>query len=212
MRVVRVDYDKPDIRAIEKAVEVLKLGGLVIYPTDTAYALGADAFNTRAVLDVYAVKRRPLNKYLTVTVSNMKMAEDYAIVTDVARVIMEKFMPGPLTVILPKRRSIPSVVNPRGIGVRIPGCKVALELAEKLGRPVVATSANITGMPPPYSALEAYRQLGSLVHLVLDAGQLPIRKPSTIIDVTGATPVLVREGPIPFSEVLREVRDALARH
>ncbi len=212
MRVIKVDYDKPDRKAIEMAVEVLKLGGLVVYPTDTAYALGADALNTRAVLDVYAAKRRPLNRYLTVTVSDTKMAEEYAIVTDIARAIMERLMPGPITVILQKRARIPDVVNPRHIGIRIPDCKIAVELAKRLGRPVVATSANITGMPPPYSALEAYRQLGSLVHLVLDAGQLPIRKPSTIVDVTGAAPTLVREGPVSFSEILREVRDAIARH
>jgi len=185
------------------AVEVLRGGGLVIYPTDTSYGLGADAENVEAVLRVYRVKLRPRTNPLTIAVSDFEMLRRYAIFDEKMETFMKSFLPGAVTFILPKTERVPDEVNPRAIGVRIPDNPIALELIRRFGRAVTATSANISGEPPAYTPEEAMRALPD-IELIIDAGPLPKRPTSTIVDLTGDRPVLVREGPVPFEAIIRK--------
>ena len=184
-----------------EAVEALRRGGLVIYPTDTAYALGGDAENPEAVERVYRVKLRPKEKPLTIAVSDFEMARRYAVIDERAEAILREFLPGPITFILRKTKRVPDVVNPRGIGIRIPDNQIALELISRFGRAVTATSANLSGNPPPYSAEAAMREIPE-ADVVIDAGRLPARGVSTIVDLRGRAPALIRPGPVPFERVL----------
>lgn len=189
---------------IDAAVEVLRRGGLIIYPTDTVYGLGADAENEDAVRRIYEVKGRPEEKKLTIAVSNITMAERYAIIDEYSRKLMEKFLPGKVTFILKKTPRVPDVLNPVAIGIRIPNFPVVLELIGRFGRAITATSANKSGRPPKLDPDEAASEVEA--DLILDFGLLPPSRPSTVVDLTGGEPVLIREGDVPFSLIVEEFR------
>ncbi len=188
------------------AVEVLEGGGLVIYPTDTTYGLAADAENREAVLKVYRVKVRPRSSPLSIAVSDFEMMERYAVFDERLRRFMEEFLPGAVTFILQKTERVPEEVNPRAIGVRIPDNPIAIELVGRFGRAVTATSANISGKPPAYTPEEAMMALPD-ADLIIDAGPLPRRPTSTVVDLTSGRPELVREGPVPFSEIVKKFKE-----
>ncbi len=188
------------------AVEVLERGGLVIYPTDTTYGLAADSENREAVLKVYRVKVRPRSNPLTIAVSDFEMMARYAVFDERLKRFMEEFLPGAVTFILPKTERVPDEVNPRAIGVRIPDNPIAIELVRRFGRAITATSANISGKPPAYTPEEAMIALPE-VDLIIDAGPLPRRPASTVVDLTSGRPELVREGPVPFVEILKKFQE-----
>ena len=190
------------------AVEVLERGGLVIYPTDTTYGLAADAENRDAVLKVYRVKVRPRSNPLTIAVSDFEMMARYAVFDDRLERFMRVFLPGAVTFILPKTERVPDEVNPRAIGVRIPDNPIAIELVRRFGRAVTATSANISGKPPAYTPEEAMMALPE-ADLIIDAGPLPRRPASTVVDLTSGRPELVRQGPVPFAEILKKFQEVV---
>ena len=158
----------------------------------------------RQVRKVYEAKERPTSKPLSIAVADLEMAKKYAIFTPEAEKLARRFLPGPLTIALPKREIIPDIVNPTAIAIRIPDNKIALEIIRELGRPITATSANMSGEPPPYSVEEAIKSLKHRFDLALDAGTLYGLKPSTVVDFTREpSPQITREGPISPEEILR---------
>ena len=190
---------------IPRVAEVVKRGGLVVYPTDTLYGLGADPFNREAVLRVYRAKGRPLDRPLPVLVSSLEAAERLVVFTPEARRLAERFWPGALTLVLPLRgdAGVPRELH-AGTGrlaVRMPGHPVALRLIEEAGGALTGTSANRHREPPPRTALEALQQLGQAVDIVIDSGPAPRGEPSTIVDLSGGEPLLIRRGAVAPEEI-----------
>lgn len=188
---------------IKHAAEIIKSGGLVIYPTDTVYGLGADAFNRQAVLRVFEAKRRKLGKPISIAVASMEKAREIVEWNDSADVVAKKFLPGPLTIVLKKKANFPDELtgDKDKIGVRIPGHEVALKLIKLADRPITTTSANIAGRPNPRTAKEAIEQIGNKVEFVLDAGECKIGEPSTVVDLTEGKVKILRAGAISKKEI-----------
>lgn len=205
-RVVKVELGRLPDKVLREAREILLRGGLVAYPTDTVYGLGANPLDERAVLRAFEAKRREA-KPMPVLVSSPEAAEKLVEVTDEARKLMERFWPGGLTLVLTKKPVVPDVVTCGlpSLGVRMPNHPIALELAELIGGYILGTSANISGQPAPKSAEEAVEQLGGSVDLVIDAGPCPVGVPSTVVDLTARPPRVVRAGAVSPEEVLREL-------
>ena len=190
-----------------RAAGILRSGGVVLYPTDTLYGLGADAFSDKAVSKVYAIKGRGGSKPIHCIVSDLAMASEYAEVNDAARILEKEFLPGPLTVILKKRSGLNAGIA-RGIdtvGIRIPDYEFCIELAKAFGQPYTATSANKAGEANLLSIAEITSQLGKAmdsIDLVVDGGTLPMSLPSTVVNLVSNSPVILREGAILSSEIL----------
>ncbi len=184
---------------IERAARILSKGGIVVYPTDTLYALGCDATNPEAVKRVFEIKRRSLSKPLPIAVASLEMMQEYCELDEKAEKLARAMLPGALTLLL-KKKNLPDIVTSGSakVAVRIPANELALKIIAALGKPVVATSANISGKAPPISAEEAMAQLSD-VDLVIDAGKLAERVPSTIYDPE--TGEVLREGKISKKEI-----------
>ena len=191
---------------VEKGVSILRNGGVIAYPTDTVYGLGAGIGFPRAIERIYAVKERPLSMPLPLLLDDVFQLTELAdSVPPLARLLMEKFWPGGLTLVLPASSSVPDFITAGGktVAVRIPDHPVPLALIKALGTPIVGTSANLSGQPSALTADEVYSQIGAKIDFVIDGGRCPGGKESTIIDVTGEKPVILREGAITRAEIER---------
>lgn len=187
----------------ESAVEVLRRGGVVAFPTDTVYGLGASAILEPALKRIYQVKRRPFNLALPLLLADVSDIEKVAAtVPRVAWRLASCFLPGGLTLVLHKAAWVSSIITAGGdtVAVRVPGHPVPRALARGLGVPIVGTSANITGQPSPLTAEEVRRQLGNEVDLIVE-GECPGGMESTVVDVTTDPPVLLREGAISQQQI-----------
>jgi len=178
-KILKVDSNNPELDVIVEAADIIKGGGLVIYPTETCYGLGANALDESAVKKVFVVKKRALGKPISIIVSDLEMWEKCAYINESAKRLIEKFLPGPLTIALKKKDVIPDIVSVKSIAARIPSHPVALLLVKEAGVPITATSANISGRSPLYSAQKAFATFKKDVNLILDAGRLPRRRPSS---------------------------------
>jgi L-threonylcarbamoyladenylate synthase len=199
-------------KQIEKAVKILKKGGLVAFPTDTVYGLGAAVNISEAVERVFEVKKRPKDTALPVLIAEKdQIAEVAKEVPELAWLLADRFLPGALTIVLNKSKAIPDVVTGGGktVALRIPAHPVPLKLIRDLGNPIVGTSANLSGKPSRLTAEEVYAQLGDKVDMIIDGGQCPGGKESTVIDLTTKTPTVLREGAI-AKEALEMVYKAKA--
>ena len=190
---------------MEEAVRLLREGGVAAIPTDTLYGLAADAFNSDAIERVFAIKERPEGMALPVLLSDagqLSMVAQEA--PEPAHILAEAYWPGPLTLIVGKREGLPSrlTAGHATVAVRVPDHPVPRELARRLGRPITGTSANISGGPDPQSLDELRLQLGERVGRVVSAGPVPAGTASTIVDLSGNAPQLIREGSIPFAEIV----------
>jgi len=188
---------------IQPALEVLKSGGLVAFPTDTVYGLGALAFDGKAVESIYAVKDRPIEKAIPVLLGH---ADDLPKVTsalpEMAVKLTSRFWPGPLTLVLPKLQTLPQAVSATDtVAVRVPDHEVARALLRAAG-PMAVTSANISGQSSPTTAEEVFSQLNGRIALIIDGGKTPGGIPSTLVDCTKAIPEILRAGPISLDEIL----------
>jgi L-threonylcarbamoyladenylate synthase len=183
--------------SIQRALEVLRKGGLVAFPTDTVYGLGALAFDGDAVESIYLAKDRPIEKAIPVLIGDLEDLEKVSNdITDQTRKLASRFWPGPLTVIVPKKPTLPeSVSSTDTVGVRIPDHSVARELLRASG-PLAVTSANISGQPSPSTAQEVFDQLNGRIELIIDGGRTPGGVPSTLVDCSGSEIRVLREGPI----------------
>lgn len=194
--------------AVREAVASLRRGGVIAMPSDTLYALVAAAEDTPAVARVFSIKGRDASNPLPLFVASREMAERVGRFSPAARRLAERFWPGALTVVLPRREEFQSAALAGGdtVGLRVPANEVALAIIEALGAPVTATSANRSGGADPTTAAEVRRQLGDDVDLIIDAGECPVGVPSTIVDCTRADPLVLRQGAIGEESI----RDALA--
>ena len=195
----------PEIQTqIEKGISILKQGGVVAFPTDTVYGLGASANIHQAVERIYKVKERPRNMALPLLLAHASQVSEVAeLVPPIAWILVRNFLPGALTIVLYKSSSVPDIVTAGGktVAVRIPAHYVPVALIEGVGTPIVGTSANLGGKPSLLTAGEVYSQLGDKIDLVIDGGRCPGGRESTIVDVTGEKPVLLREGAISREEL-----------
>ncbi|PKK86454.1 MAG: threonylcarbamoyl-AMP synthase [Thermoplasmata archaeon HGW-Thermoplasmata-1] len=186
----------------KQAVEALSDGELVVYPTETLYGLGADAKNVDAVKKVFEAKERPSGMALPVAVCDLKMMERIAEVGEVARKLYGLFLPGPLSMVLPRKEYLPKETagGLDTVMVRVPSHSIAIDLIESFGGPITATSANIHGGKNPSSLDIAFDQLGAKIKVYLNAGHLG-GTASTIVDLTTKKPAILREGAIPRNVV-----------
>lgn len=189
-----------------RGADVLRKGGVLLYPTDTLYGLGADALSTEAVAKIYAIKNRDLRKPIHCIVADLAMAYRYGIIGDEARQLAKAFWPGPLTLVVPKKAGVHSGIakDIDTIGIRIPNDEFCLALARKFGRPFTTTSANASGEESPRSIKDILTQLGTRVReidLVIDEGELPRRAPSTVAAVRENDVVILREGAIAAGDI-----------
>ncbi|MFQ5913337.1 MAG: L-threonylcarbamoyladenylate synthase [Nitrospinota bacterium] len=200
-----VNPEDPEASVLAEAARILRAGGLIGLPTETFYALAADGLSREAVSRALSAKGRDTSKPAGLLVADAEMVSVAAErIPDGARSLMERFWPGPLSLILSGKKGLPpGVLGERGgVSVRLPASAVAVGLIRLLGIPVTATSANRAGDPPPRTADEVLRGLGESVEAVLDAGEAPGGLPSTLVDARGESPVLLREGGIPWEEVV----------
>ena len=205
-KIVTINAFSPDAELIDRAAVLINKGEVIVCPTDTGYALAADALNTRAIARVFDLKGRSFNNPIHVAVDSVEAAAKYARINDIARYLAAHFLPGALTIVLPKKEVIPSmlVAGLETVGIRIPDNKVIIDLAGKTGRPITTTSANISGRPTPYSVAEIMAQLGGDVRkipLILDQGTIKVRELSTIIDLSVSPPQLIRQGRVSWLEI-----------
>ena len=193
---------------VERAVRALHNGGVVAFPTDTLYGLGADVFNPAAVEAIFTVKERPSGLALPILIDDWGQLERVAeSIPDPARVLAERFWPGPLTLIVNKSARVSDRVTAGAptVAVRIPDHPIPRAIARLLGGPITGTSANISGQPDPQNLHELTEQLGQKVDYLVTAGPPPFGAASTIVDITNDTPTLIREGAIPFDAITRLV-------
>ena len=199
--------DNPDAGILERAARLISEGKVIVCPTDTGYAFAANAIDPEAVTRVFALKGRSYANPIHVAVNSVTAAEKYAHVNKAARDLARSFLPGALTLVLPRKEIIPAllVAGLNTVGIRIPDNRIILDLAEMTNLPLTATSANASGQPAPYSVQEIVCQLGEAagnVALVLDQGPLATRDISTIVDLTVDPPRILRHGRIGAQEIL----------
>jgi L-threonylcarbamoyladenylate synthase len=191
-------------QAIEIAADSLRAGKLVAFPTETVYGLGADALNERAVAQVFAVKNRPHFDPLIVHLADKKEVPRYATVPDSrATALMERFWPGPLTLVLPKRPIIPDLITAGldTVAVRVPAHPVALALLRAAGIPIAGPSANPFGYVSPTTALHVQEMLGDVIDLILDGGPCTVGVESTVCGLNEAPAVILRPGGMAVEEI-----------
>lgn len=210
VKIFEVKSKTPSIAAIAEAASVIRVGGLIIYPTETVYGLGADARSDEAVAKVFLAKARPLENPVPIAVNSIEMARRVAELDRSAETLFKKFLPGPLTIVAkakPKNISKLFTGGTGKVGIRVPDHPVALKLIEFVGEPITATSANLSGKPAPLTASEALEQLGKKVDLALDAGKCKLGMPSTVVDLTTERLKILREGPITRVKIINALED-----
>jgi L-threonylcarbamoyladenylate synthase len=189
---------------VKKAIHILKKGGIVAYPTDTVYGLGANALDEAAVRRVFAAKRRPHHLAIPILLASISQIDEVARdIPITAWRLAERFLPGGLTLVLYKSPAIPDAVTAgdNKIAVRVPAHPIPIALIEGIGDPITGTSANLSGNPNPVTAEEVRLQLGEHVDLIIDGGRCQGEVASTVIDLTGEHPMILREGIVSREEI-----------
>ncbi|MCL2149458.1 MAG: L-threonylcarbamoyladenylate synthase [Dehalococcoidia bacterium] len=193
---------------LARAVAILNKGGVVAFPTDTVYGLGALADNPVAICRVFEIKERPLTQALPLLVADIAQAASVVhTVPAVAQLLMEHFWPGALTLVLPCATWVPKMITAGGstVAVRVPAHPLTLALMEAVGRPLVGTSANVHGLPSPVTAEEVRAQLSDRVDFIIDGGRTPGGIESTIVDMTVSPPQILRHGMIKREDIEKVV-------
>ena len=193
-------------RQIARAVRILKKGGVVAFPTDTLYGLGANAFDEDAVLKIFEIKSRPRDLALTLLLADI--AQIKVVGDDVPKLaweLAERYMPGALTIVVKKSAAVSDIISGgRGtVAVRVPNHPIPIALIRSLGAPITGTSANLSGAPDPAMAEDVRKQLGTKVDMIIDGGRCSIGVSSTILDLTTDPPTVLREGAISRDELTR---------
>ena len=190
-----IDPVHPQPRHVQRAVALLTAGGIVAYPTDTYYALGCDLFQKKAMERLSLLKHRDDRKPFAFLCADLGEVARYGIVSNEHYRLMRRLLPGPYTIVLEATRLTPrtALARQRQVGVRVPDAPVAIALVRALGRPLATTSASLPGEPPLIDARDIQEHLGHGVDLILDGG-VTLNEPSTVLDLTGAVPTVLREG------------------
>lgn len=193
--VLKIDEKSPESEKIEKIVEALKNGAIMVYPTDTIYGLGCDIFKKQAIEKIYQLKKRERKKPLSIICAGIKEVAKYAIIQDYAYRLMKKYLPGPYTFILKAKNEMPKTFlsKNRTVGIRIPDNKVCLEIAQKLGNPIITTSLNVSGEEVMTDPKELSKELQNKIDIIIDNGPLP-KEASSVIDLSGDKPIILRPG------------------
>ena len=195
--VLKVNSENPDEASIEVAAKAIRSGGLVAFPTETVYGLGADALNGDAVLSLFEAKKRPLDNPPIVHVADIAEVDKLvAAVPAKAKLLMKAFWPGPLTLVFKRSGIIPNatVAGLDTVAIRNPNHNVALALIKQSGRPIAAPSANLSGKPTPTNAKHVFEDLNGRIDVILDGGPTRIGVESTVVDLTVDPPLLLRPG------------------
>lgn len=194
-----IDYNK-----LKKPAEVIKQGGIVIFPTETVYGIGTNGMDSQAIEKLYKIKERPYHKPISLLVSDIHMVNSVAKdITDLEYKLMESFFPGPLTIILKKKNIVPDILTAgqNTIGVRIPSGKIARKLIEYVGKPIATSSANISGKPSKTNMKNVMEEFKEQVDYFIDGGKSEIGIASTVIQVIDGIPTILREGSISIEEI-----------
>lgn len=195
-------------QAIKLAVDLVKSGGMIAFPTDTVYGIGVSAFQADSIERIYQVKGRSTLKAIPILLGDADTAEQITPpYTPMVKILTERFWPGPLTLVVPLLPSLPGNLSPLPtIGLRVPDHEFTRKLLQGTG-PLAATSANLSGEPSALTAEEVQAQLGGKVDLILDGGRSPGEMASTVLDCTGNRPRLLREGPLNWEDIQAVLKD-----
>jgi L-threonylcarbamoyladenylate synthase len=198
VKILEVKPNAPSADVITEAASVIRAGGLVVYPTETVYGLGADASSNKAAEKIFELKGRKAEKPIPIAVNSIDMARQIAELTPAAEVLFKKFLPGPLMIIVKVKPNVSKLITAGTgkVGIRVPNHPVALKLIDFVGGPITSTSANLSGKPAPLTVKEALEQLGGKVDIALDAGKCKLGVPSTVVDATTRKLKILRKGPI----------------
>lgn len=200
---LKIDKDFK-LTELKEPVEIIKNGGIVIFPTETVYGIGVNAFNEEAIEKLYEIKQRPLSQAISLLVSDMDMINKIAKdITELEYKLMERFFPGPLTIILKKKEIVPNIVtaNQDTVGIRMPSGEIARKLVEYAKVPIAAPSANITGKPAGTDIQDIIQDFEGKVDYIIDGGKSQIGKASTIIKVIDNVPHILRNGSITAEQI-----------
>ncbi len=207
-KILKIDSRKPEAKKILEAARIIRRGGLVAFPTETVYGLGANAFNAGAVRKIFRAKGRPFDDPLIVHVCSEKQGYELAgHVSIEAKILMDKFWPGPLTIVLKKNRRVPSITTAGldTVAIRMPKNKIACALIRKAGVPIAAPSANTFSRPSPTRAEHVLADLKGKIPLILDGGTVKIGVESTVLDLSGTKPVLLRPGAVTLEQLRKTI-------
>ncbi len=199
-----IDYTK-----LQEPANIIKKGGIVIFPTETVYGIGANGFNENAIKKVYEVKKRPLSNPISLLVNSIDMINEVAKdITEEEYNLIKRFFPGPLTIILKKKDIIPDVLtaNSDTVGIRMPANEIALKLIEYAGVPIATPSANISGKPSGTDITDIMKDFEGKVDYVIDDGPSKIGLASTIVKVIDNVPHILRQGSIPENEIKKFIQ------
>jgi L-threonylcarbamoyladenylate synthase len=209
---MKVNPTAPEDRVLVLAAEVLQAGGIVVYPTETLYGIGANAWNPEAIAKIHRLKRRRENKPILVLVATEEAIRGLVVdISPSARTLMKEYWPGPLTIVFAAAPDVPAgLTQGTGtIGIRIPSSGLCRSLVQLCGCPVTSTSANVSGGNSPQSVAGIETALGAGVDLYLDGGMLPPSLPSTVVDVSGSRPRLIRAGAIAAERLKQTLPDII---
>jgi tRNA threonylcarbamoyl adenosine modification protein (Sua5/YciO/YrdC/YwlC family) len=200
-RIVKVDPEKPQQDYLNQAADILKSGGLVIIPTETVYGIAANMLNNNTLDRLYKIKKRPKDKPFSLHIDKKEKIEEFAKdIPPSAYKLIDKFWPGPLTLILKSRK------NAGNIGVRMPDNEIALKIIAQAGMPIVCPSANISGESAPINFEQAIKDLNGLVNFAIDAGSTRLQVESSVVDLTVAPLQILREGSIKKEDILNAIQ------
>lgn len=208
--IISINPRDPDPASMRKAVEYIKDGQVIAYPTETFYGLGVDVYNEKAIKKLYKLKQRDYGLPISILVHDLEMLGRVVTeIPDSARQLIKSFWPGPLTILFPAHKSISKALttNTGKIGVRISSHPVATALVTGLGRPITTTSANLSSFPPSLNLKHVRNYFGDRLACILDAGECEPSRGSTVVDVAGDTMAIVRDGAIPADEVIRKFQE-----
>ncbi|MDO4392783.1 MAG: L-threonylcarbamoyladenylate synthase [Clostridium sp.] len=199
-----IDLKEKDFTKLEEPAQIIKNGGIVVFPTETVYGIGANALNAEAVKKIYEIKKRPLSKPITLLVNSIDMIKRVAKdITPFEYAIIKKFFPGPLTIILQKKDVIPDIVTSGGstVGIRMPANEIALELINRAGVPLATPSANISDKPSKTNIKDVMSDFPEGVDCFIDGGKSKIGVASTIVQVIDGVPHILRQGTITEEQI-----------
>ncbi len=207
---LKISNHEPLASQLQDAAEIIKRGGLVAFPTETVYGLGANALDSDAVRSIFVAKNRPSDNPIIVHIAEVADLEKYATrVPEIAHQLIKKFWPGPLTLVLEKSENIPFAVTAgsQTVTLRLPSHPIARELIKLAGVPIAAPSANTSGRPSPTTAQHVLQDLDGKVDMILDGGPTNVGVESTVLDVTVQPPMLLRPGEVTFEELQNFIPD-----
>jgi tRNA threonylcarbamoyl adenosine modification protein (Sua5/YciO/YrdC/YwlC family) len=193
--ILNINIQNPDQDKIQQTVEVLRQGGIIVYPTDTIYGLGCDIFNKQAITKIYQLKKREGHKPMSIICSSIADISKYAVIPDSSFAILKKCLPGPFTFILKAKNIMPSnfLAKNKTVGIRVPDNQICLEIVKRLGNPIITTSLNLANEKVMTSPSQLPKEIKNNLDLIIDSGNLP-QEPSTVVDLSNEEPTILRQG------------------